>query len=45
MSGSNGNQNLALELEKLRDEIIAGRDISKPILTVCAGTGCCASGA
>ena len=45
MSGTNGNQNLALELEKLREEIIAGRDISKPILTVCAGTGCCASGA
>lgn len=45
MSGSNGNQNLALELEKLREEIIAGRDLTRPILTVCAGTGCCASGA
>lgn len=45
MSGTNGNQNLALELEKLREEIIAGRDIARPILTVCAGTGCCASGA
>ena len=45
MSGSNGNPNLALELEKLREEILAGRDLTKPILTVCAGTGCCASGA
>jgi NADH:ubiquinone oxidoreductase subunit F (NADH-binding)/(2Fe-2S) ferredoxin/Pyruvate/2-oxoacid:ferredoxin oxidoreductase delta subunit len=33
-----------LGLEKWREEILAGRDPSKPCITVCAGTGCCASG-
>ena len=35
----------ALELEKLREEIQAAHDPNKPCITVCAGTGCCASGA
>ncbi|MCJ7702128.1 MAG: NADH-quinone oxidoreductase subunit NuoF [Anaerolineales bacterium] len=35
----------AVELEKLRDEILAGRDPNQALITVCAGTGCCASGA
>lgn len=34
----------ALELEKRRERILAERDPSRPIVTVCAGTGCCASG-
>jgi NADH-quinone oxidoreductase subunit F len=34
----------ALELETWREEILAARDPSKPCITVCAGTGCCASG-
>lgn len=33
-----------LELEKRREKILAERDASKPCITVCAGTGCCASG-
>ncbi|MDZ7844308.1 MAG: NADH-quinone oxidoreductase subunit NuoF [Anaerolineales bacterium] len=33
------------ELEKLREEILAGRDPEQEQITVCAGTGCCASGA
>jgi NADH-quinone oxidoreductase subunit F len=33
------------ELEKLREEILAGRDPDQQRITVCAGTGCCASGA
>ena len=35
----------AVELEKLRHEILAGRDPNQALITVCAGTGCCASGA
>lgn len=34
----------ALELEKRRERILAERDPSRPTVTVCAGTGCCASG-
>ncbi len=34
----------ALELEKRRERILAERDSSHPTITVCAGTGCCASG-
>jgi NADH:ubiquinone oxidoreductase subunit F (NADH-binding)/(2Fe-2S) ferredoxin len=34
----------ALELEKRRERILAERDPSHPTITVCAGTGCCASG-
>jgi NADH-quinone oxidoreductase subunit F len=33
-----------LELEKRRQRILAERDPSQPTITVCAGTGCCASG-
>jgi NADH:ubiquinone oxidoreductase subunit F (NADH-binding)/(2Fe-2S) ferredoxin/Pyruvate/2-oxoacid:ferredoxin oxidoreductase delta subunit len=33
-----------LELEARRKRILAERDTSKPSITVCAGTGCCASG-
>ena len=33
------------ELEKLREEILAERDPEQQLITVCAGTGCCASGA
>lgn len=33
------------ELEKLREEILADRDPEQKHITVCAGTGCCASGA
>jgi NADH-quinone oxidoreductase subunit F len=32
------------ELEKLRDEIIKKRDPHQPLITVCGGTGCHASG-
>ena len=32
----------ALELEKRRQQILAGRDPTTPCFTVCAGTGCCA---
>ena len=42
---ANHKLNATAELEQLREEILAGRDLSKPCLTVCAGTGCCASGA
>src|SRR5690554_4636840 len=34
----------ALALEKRRGEILAGRDPSRPCITVCAGTGCTAGG-
>jgi NADH-quinone oxidoreductase subunit F len=33
------------ELESFRKRILSGRDPSKPCITVCAGTGCSASGA
>ena len=33
-----------LAFEKRREQILAGRDPSKPCVTVCAGTGCLASG-
>ncbi|NIR66224.1 MAG: NADH-quinone oxidoreductase subunit F, partial [candidate division Zixibacteria bacterium] len=33
------------ELEALYNELIADRDPDQPCVTVCAGTGCCASGA
>ena len=33
------------ELVKLREEILAGRSADDPCVTVCAGTGCLASGA
>lgn len=32
-------------LKKLQDELLADYDETKPCLTVCAGSGCCASGA
>ena len=32
-------------LENLREEIVAERDPEQQLITVCAGTGCCASGA
>lgn len=35
----------AVELERLRQEILAERDPNQAYITVCAGTGCCASGA
>jgi NADH-quinone oxidoreductase subunit F len=35
----------ARQLEQLRDEILAGRDPNQPYISVCAGTGCCATGA
>jgi NADH-quinone oxidoreductase subunit F len=35
----------ALQLEQLRDEILAGRDPNQAYISVCAGTGCCATGA
>ena len=34
----------ALDLEQRREKILAVRDPSRPCITVCAGTGCCASG-
>jgi len=42
---SNPTANVKLALEELRDELMASYDPSKPCVTVCAGTGCCASGA
>jgi NADH-quinone oxidoreductase subunit F len=33
------------ELERLRQEVVAGRDASRPRISVCSGTGCLASGA
>ncbi|PKN85891.1 MAG: NADH-quinone oxidoreductase subunit NuoF [Chloroflexi bacterium HGW-Chloroflexi-8] len=42
---SNPTANVKLALEELRDELMATYDPSKPCVTVCAGTGCCASGA
>jgi NADH-quinone oxidoreductase subunit F len=33
------------ELEKVRQEILARRDPDKPCISICAGTGCLASGA
>lgn len=35
----------AVEMERLRNEILDGRDPKQALITVCAGTGCCASGA
>ncbi len=32
------------ELEALRDRIVSGRNPDTPCITVCAGTGCLASG-
>ncbi len=37
--------NTPAELEALRTAILQRRDPSKPCITVCAGTGCSASGA
>ncbi len=42
---SNPTANIKLALEELRAELMATYDPSKPCVTVCAGTGCCASGA
>ncbi len=42
---SNPTANVKLALEELRAELMATYDPSKPCVTVCAGTGCCASGA
>ncbi|GAH62540.1 unnamed protein product, partial [marine sediment metagenome] len=33
------------ELEKFRQEIVSKRDTNKPCISICAGTGCLASGA
>ncbi len=33
------------ELEKVKQEILSRRDINKPCISICAGTGCLASGA
>ena len=33
------------ELEKVRQEILSRRDPNKPCISICAGTGCLASGA
>ena len=33
------------ELEQVREEILSRRDPSKPCISICAGTGCLASGA
>ena len=37
--------NTPAELEKLRQELLAKRDPKKPCVSICAGTGCLASGA
>ena len=37
--------NTPAELEKLRQDILAKRDPKKPCISICAGTGCLASGA
>jgi NADH-quinone oxidoreductase subunit F len=42
---SNPTANVKLALEELRAELMATYDPAKPCVTVCAGTGCCASGA
>ena len=33
------------ELEQLRQDVVSKRDSQKPCITICAGTGCLASGA
>jgi NADH:ubiquinone oxidoreductase subunit F (NADH-binding)/(2Fe-2S) ferredoxin/Pyruvate/2-oxoacid:ferredoxin oxidoreductase delta subunit len=33
------------ELEKLRQDVVSGRDPTKPCVSICAGTGCLACGA
>ncbi len=42
---SNATADIRLALEDLRSELIAAYDSTRPCITVCAGTGCCASGA
>ena len=32
------------DLERIRDEILNGRDPDKPCITICSGTGCQAFG-
>jgi len=41
---SKNDSSKVLGLEQRREQILASRDPSHPIITVCAGTGCCASG-
>jgi NADH:ubiquinone oxidoreductase subunit F (NADH-binding)/(2Fe-2S) ferredoxin/Pyruvate/2-oxoacid:ferredoxin oxidoreductase delta subunit len=42
---ANGTSSAAVNLEQWRADILASLDPSRPRITVCAGTGCCASGA
>src|SRR5512143_2620222 len=39
-----GRRSSPQELEKLRGEILSKRDPKQPLITVCGGTGCHASG-